>query len=285
MNRPMNQQQIKDTVILVIIAVSIFTIYQNSGRKNSMQAVEIASANQEAQIASIDYFKDIKLGAKSAIVFDASKNEVVFSKNSTEQLPLASITKIMTGIIAKEIYNPENKYLPEEKLKELLTAMLIESSNDAASIIAKSSEVSGATNFIGLMNKKAGELGLEQTIFSNPTGLDISGTVAGAYGSAKDVSELIVYGYQKYPDVFGQTKYSEIEMGGKMFINKNVLAGRVSGIVAGKTGLTNLAGGNLALIVNENNKLFAIVVLGSSEIGRFGDAEKLINAVAQYAQQ
>lgn len=282
----MNPEKTKNIIIFSIIAVSLSLIYQNQIRRVVKESVTEVVAKQEPlkENKEVNYFENIQIEAKSGYVLDVSKNKILFSKQASEQLPLASITKVMTAIIAQEIYGSGTSAVTANKFNSLMTAMLIESSNGAATTISKELSKDSAKNFIGLMNKKAGELGLAQTIFSNPTGLDLSEADAGAYGSAQDAAKLLVYGYQKYPDVFEVTRYPEVEIDGKKIFNKNELAGKIPNIIAGKTGLTNLAGGNLALLVGEGDNLFAIVVLGSSEKGRFSDCEQLITATALYMQ-
>lgn len=283
----MNPEKTKNIIIFSIIAVSLALIYQNQIKSVVKESVAEVVAKQEPppkEKKEVDYFKDAQIEAKSGYVLDVSQNKVLFDKQASEQLPLASVTKVMTAIIAKEIYGSGTSTVTENKFNSLMTAMLIESSNGAATTISQELSKDSTKNFIGLMNKKAGELGLTQTIFSNPTGLDLSKADAGAYGSAQDAAKLLVHGYQKYPDVFEITRYPEVEVDGKKIFNKNELAGKIPNIIAGKTGLTNLAGGNLALLVGEGDNLFAIVVLGSSEKGRFSDCEKLINATALYMQ-
>lgn len=280
----MTQETHKNLIIVSVILVSLGLIYHNQIGNKIKEEITEAAVKEQPKVV-VDYFKDVHLEAKSGYVLDVFQNKVIFNKNAGEQLPLASLTKIMTAIVAKEVYNLNNKYLTEESFKELTTTMLVESSNDAASIIAKSMEAGGAINFVGLMNKKAGEMGLPKTIFSNPTGLDLSSTAAGAYGSAEEVAKLLLYGYKKYPDVFEVTKYAEVESNGQMIANKNELVKKLPNIVAGKTGLTDLAGGNLAVLFGSGQQLFAVVVLGSTEQGRFSDVEILINTITQYLQQ
>ena len=280
----MTQETRKNLIICSVIVFSLALIYQNQIKTEIKERIAEASDVQQPKI-EVDYFKDVQIEAKGGYVLDVAKNKVIFNKNAGEQLPLASLTKIMTAVVAKEVYNSGNKYLPEDKFKSLMVAMLVESNNDAASVIAKSMEAGGAINFVGLMNKKAGEMGLAKTIFSNPTGLDLSDTVAGAYGSAEEVAKLLVYGYKNYPNVFEVTKYPEVEADGRMVVNKNELVKKFPNIVAGKTGLTDLAAGNLAVIFGSGQKIFVVAVLGSSEQGRFSDVEILINTITQYIQQ
>ena len=101
-------------------------------------------------------FDGLNLEARAVLVFDLAKNESIFELNPNTQLPLASLTKIMTVIVAEEIISPSEK----KNISADIDAALSRSSNKAASNIAAL-----AKNFIDLMNKKAEELNLNQTYF------------------------------------------------------------------------------------------------------------------------
>jgi len=130
-----------------------------------------------------------KLQAKSAVIFDVSTNQILFEKNTRTRYPIASLTKIMTGalilengnlndiveitpqMITGEDVNVGLRVGEEIKVRDLLYALLVRSSNDAARALAI--HQSGLIeNFVELMNKKAQILGLEDTRFTNPSGLD-----------------------------------------------------------------------------------------------------------------
>jgi len=212
-------------------------------------------------------FDNLNLEAKAVLVFDLVKNEPIFELNSNAQLPLASLTKIMTAIVAEEIIPPSEKKNISDDIDDALSY----SSNTAASNIAAL-----AKNFIDLMNKKAKELNLNQTYFLNETGLDISKELSGAYGSANDVVKLISYALKINPDLFEATTNN-------LAINTNPYASTTTLLIASKTGLTDLAGGNLAVVFDAGfNYQIASVVLGSSEKGRFLDTQKLIEATFKY---
>ncbi len=212
-------------------------------------------------------FENLNLEAKAVLVFDLAKNEPIFELNPEVQLPLASLTKIMTVIVAEEIIPPSEK----NKISVDIDAALSRSSNKAASNIAAL-----AKNFIDLMNKKAEELNLNQTYFLNETGLDISKELSGAYGSANDVVKLISYALKNNPDLFEATTNN-------LATNTNLYASTTTLLIASKTGLTDLAGGNLAIVFDAGfNHPIISVVLGSSEKGRFTDTQKLIEATFRY---
>ena len=267
-------------------------------------------------------FDEINLEAKAAIVFDALENKIIYSLNSEEQLPLASLTKIMTAVIAREILPDyttitiDSDSIKKEgdsglrvgekwRVRDLLDFTLLVSSNDgAASLAAAAGAVSsgGGPNTEGLvnevvvkekdfasqMNEKARSLGLVQTYFMNETGLDLQTQVSGSYGSARDVANLLVYAVEKYPDLFEATrqlvfKVSSLDGKNREAKNTNEAVLKIPGLIASKTGFTDLAGGNLAVLMDAGlGHPIAIVVLGSSEQGRFVDVEKLASTTISF---
>ncbi len=241
------------------------------------------------------FFNNLGLEAKAVYVFDALNEKIIFEKNSQSQLALASLAKLMSAEIAKENI-PERQLIKvgveaireegdagftageEWKISDLLDAMLVSSSNDAAAAIALSKE-----NFVSLMNQKSKELNLGQTFFFNSTGLDINGDLSGAYGSAKDIAMLMDHLLKKYPDLLEATRQESIAENSRDFKNTNKIINEIPNIIASKTGFSDLAGGNLALAVDVDfNHPVIIVILGSSEQGRFEDAKKLYNEVLKY---
>jgi D-alanyl-D-alanine carboxypeptidase len=135
------------------------------------------------------------------------------------------------------------------------------------------------------MNHEADRLGLTQTFFVNDTGLDVSSTMAGAYGSARDVAHLVTAVALEMPDVVERTPLPEatfVSNSGKRYVAKNtsLVGGGLTGAVATKTGYTDLAGGNMvALFEPVPGHRIALSVLGSTRDGRDAD----IRALADYA--
>ncbi len=254
-----------------------------------------------------DPFQALTLEAKAVYVLDINTGKVLFEKNSEVSLPLASLTKIMTAVAALS-FVPESTIITIDKddlalegdsglfaderwrLADLLGLTLVESSNDGAFAVASSVGVVKANTsdkeigrkaFVDLMNEKAKELNLSQTHFFNPTGLDESADVAGGYGSARDIAHLLSYAVDKYKDIFQNTRYSSIKVDSlnaptHTAINTNKGLDGIPVIIASKTGYTDLAGGNLAVIFDAGiNRPIAVVVLGSTVKGRFEDVKKL----------
>src|SRR3989344_2563247 len=211
-----------------------------------------------------------ELEAKAYIVYDVKNDKVLLSKNSHAQLPLASLTKLMTAYAARE--------LGSAATMEEMCFMLVTSSNEIAIDIG--GRIGGHTgDGPTRLNMWATVLDLPQTFYLNTTGLDISETLSGAYGSAQDMARIISVVENEHPKLLrcsiqGTARYGDSELS-----NTNKEVGRTIGLIGSKTGLTDLAGGNLAVIIDvEINRPVIIVVLGSSEEGRFPDIDILREA-------
>jgi len=257
------------------------------------------------------------LEARAAYVVDTTTGEVFYAQNSTTSLPLASITKLMTAITAYEqvpastvakirandiVQEGDSGLLANEqwRLKDLLDFTLLVSSNDGASALASASMAFSTSSqdtavqkseFITLMNQKARDIGLVDTYFTNESGLDVSSTTAGAYGSAKDVATLFSYILQKHPEVVEATRYERINFTSiddfrHPAKNTNEAVNAIPGLIGSKTGLTDLAGGNLVVAIDVGfGRPVVIVTLGSSEKGRFTDTEALASSTLAYIRQ
>ncbi len=261
----------------------------------NIKKLELAVPKEE-QAENKSSFDNISLEAKSAYVFDVLKLQPIFEFNAEAKLPLASLTKIMTALAIEEnlpsyllVSMPkeaisqagDDGFLVEEqwKVSDLNKIMLVSSSNDAAAALSSAFEEIYKSDFIALMNKKSEELGLEQTYFLNPTGLDFSKNIAGGYSSAKDVAKLLLYIVEKYPVLAEATSFSSLNVKNREFKTTDKIINDLPGFIAGKTGFTDLAGGNLAVMVEAGyGHPIIIVVLGSSLEGRFNDVKTLYRA-------
>lgn len=257
------------------------------------------------------------LEAKAAYVFDITTGEVLYSHNATTSLPLASVTKLMTALVAHEqvpattvaaihaediAQEGDSGLLANERwqLKDLIDFTLLVSSNDGASALATASMAFSTSSadvtvrkseFISLMNQKAQQLGLTGTYFVNESGLDINTEAAGAYGTAADVAALFSYILATYPDIIEATRYERVSFTSiddfrHPAKNTNDAVHAIPGLIGSKTGLTDLAGGNLVFGMDVGfGRPVAIAILGSSEKGRFTDAEALASSTLAYFQQ
>jgi serine-type D-Ala-D-Ala carboxypeptidase (penicillin-binding protein 5/6) len=297
------------------------TYYLNEIVKNPQ--LFLAQVNINSEIKSDqkeikeDYreIKSLEISAISAVSFLMPKNgqsKIIFQKNIYEKRPIASLTKLMTALVAEELYRPEQIMVisegainQEEKtgdlkvgdklsLKELLHSLLIESSNDVAFAIAEG-KLEGAENFVGekgfveLMNLEAQNLKMENTNFVNPTGLDGNFEEKENYSTVQDLLKLTQYIIEKHPDILEITQkksYEVLTPDGNLhhFIpeNTNKLLGQ-NGlvIIGGKTGFTEEAGGCMILVLKEKEGDYLInVILGAkSAEARFEEMQKIIEAV------
>jgi len=265
---------------------------------NTQKTVATEEVNADTNLEQ-NFFKDLSLEAKAAYVFDIKNNKVLYEKNANVVLPLASLTKLMTAITAADIaprqtivtIDPEAlKEYGSDGLKEtekwllpnLLKYMLVVSSNDGAAAVA--SAFGSRIDFIMNMNAKARILGLSDMQFNNESGLDVDKTTAGGYGSAKSIGTLFTYAINRYRDILEPTRYPSFEVASENKTkytarNTDIIANTIPGIIAGKTGYSDLAGGNLAVVFDANlQHPIVVVVLGSSFEGRFVDVEKLVEA-------
>ncbi len=262
-------------------------------------------------------FPSVTLKAKAAYVYDARTKTVLYAKNENTRMPLASLTKVMTALVAQEL-SPEYSSVtvsktalategdsglrPGEKwsLKDLLDFSLVSSSNDGMSAVALSlgalqsasaSDQEIIDDFVRSMNSKASELDLKNTYFWNETGLDESEYKGGAYGTARDMATLLQYIIKYYPELFEATREAETTIIScddykHVAKNTNVIAEEIPGLLASKTGFTSIAGGNLVFAFDpELGRPIIVTILGSTAEGRFEDAKKLINASLNYINE
>ena len=238
-----------------------------------------AQAEEEALVAEAQA-KEVP--AKSAVLMDASSGQLLFEKNAHEKMPPASITKIMTMLLVMEaIEDGSIQYTdavtcsehaaemggsqiwlePGEEMtvEELLKAAAVNSANDASMALAE--HVAGSEEaFVARMNERAKELGMEDTAFQNPTGLDEEGHYSSAYDIALMSRELL-----KHEDI---TRFTTIWMdslrGGETALtNTNKLVRFYDGCTGLKTGTTDGAGSCLSATASREGLSLIAVSMGS----------------------
>lgn len=247
------------------------------------------------------YAEDIVPDVKSAYLLEPSTGTVMYEKNPDEHLQIASVTKIMTALIILEkvdsgelkltdmvtasanaqSYGGTTMFLEageQFSVSDMLKGIVVASANDGC--VAMAEHISGnEEEFVKLMNKRAEELGMENTHFVNCNGLDDDVEVTEAYSSAKDVAtmskELI-----KHKKIFD---YSTIWMdslrdGKFMLANTNKLLRNYQGATGLKTGSTTKAGCCLSATAEKNGMELIAVVLGAQTTEmRFASASKLLD--------
>ena len=240
----------------------------------------------------------IDIDADSVIAFDAETDFILYSKNSYEKMPIASVSKIMTALVVLEKSNLDDSVLisknafqtegrkeglsigEEISVESLMKMMIVGSNNIAATAFAE--HISGnVDDFAILMNQKAKDLGLKNTVFYNPTGLDQENLNTS---TAFELAQLVDYAldipliweYSTMQNISVSSLDGKIKHNSK---NTNLLLVRVENIVGGKTGFTDKAGECLTLVLNdpEENRRVITVVLGAED--RFLQTEKLVRWV------
>jgi D-alanyl-D-alanine endopeptidase (penicillin-binding protein 7) len=229
----------------------------------------------------------------SHLVLDIDNNNTISASNDTVVRPIASITKLMTALIVVEFKIDLDEYINyhgtiwrDRKVKrsDLLESLLIKSDNSAAEALANSIP-GGRSVFIDMMNSRARSLGMTNTTFEDPSGLGRNNL-----STARDLAILISTAYE-HPKISNTSasKYFKVEVKNKRKITYMTVGNTNSQllevfdtITLSKTGYTNPAGRCLALLVEKNNKRYAIIILGERTSGdRFFRARNLINMVSE----
>lgn len=227
------------------------------------------------------------ISARNIFIIDRNSKIVLYQKAADQQVFPASTTKMMTALVALDQYDlgreitvttsyPEGQNLkltPGEKLtvNQLLYALLVQSANDAAEVLAENF-AGGRAAFISAMNTKAVDLRLTATHFINPSGLDETGHYSTAADLARLADSALVH-----PEFAKIVATENAVIATHVLTNINQLLGKVPGVLGVKTGNTLGAGQSLVTLVDRDSHPVIIVVLGSTD--RFGDSEKLINWV------
>ena len=249
-----------------------------------------------------------ELTAKSALTVNLENGEVCFSKNSTKILPIASITKLMSSLIFLEnrtqewderiLIRKEDLVISSEsdsdlepaglnikagqslELEDIFIAGLIRSANDAMKILARLINLSSDKSFVDLMNKKAQLLGMNDTVFIEPTGLDV-----GNQSTAEDLVKLILdtmkhdeirealkirtYDFPVF-DANGQKNYQRVWNTDKLLVSFVNLTGA-------KTGYLEESGYCFAGLSNYKDKQLVVILLNAAtDQDRFQEAKSLI---------
>lgn len=226
----------------------------------------------------------INFQAKAILVSDLNSDTDLISYNIYRRWSLASITKLMTAVLAVEEIGRDKEIVISEtavavegdsgklktgelyKVDDLINLMLVTSSNDAAAALAEFYTF-GRENFVKLMNKKSGELGMSQTVFFDPAGLSPLNQ-----STANDIRKLMKYIEETHPEILAATRPTDF----KGLKNINPFAGQAN-FLGGKTGYLEEAKENLVSLfsVNPVRNPILVVVLGAEN--RFEETQKLLS--------
>lgn len=288
--------------LLIVIIISLILIGVSD--KGSVQLVspilkqeKVLGINQWfPKIAEIDQIGAPQISAEAALFIDSKTGRILYSKNLNKRLPIASLVKVMTALIALEHKNLDDQFLVSQRaadmepdkmllianerltLKELLYGIFLISANDAAEVLAE--ETTGnREEFIKLMNDKAKQLGMKDSFFVNPTGLDEDHS--NSYSTAYDMAILTRYLIRKYKEVVEITQtphiilpQTETHQDYDMYSGINLLTTYL-GVIGFKTGYTPEAGLTLITLVRRDGYEVIGVLLGSAD--RRDEARELLD--------
>lgn len=236
------------------------------------------------------------LSASGVAIIDAKSGQLVYSRQVATPRPMASITKLMTALLIVENHDmnevvripdniasvPGNKaYLnPGEQFTvgELLSALLIASANDAAVALAHFHS-GNVTDFVAEMNARAATLGLKDTSYANPHGLDDS----QQYSSPQNIAWLTSFVLRE-PEIRRRMgkRWERIHslQGTEISLNHtHALLHQLSPVIAGKTGTTDAAGECLVSLVEYEDREYVVVLMNSS--GRYQDMQSIFQHLNQ----
>lgn len=220
----------------------------------------------------------VETSARSAILMDMDSNRILYEKNINEQRSVASISKIMTAILAIECGKLDDQvivgseieksygsgiYIKQGEsltLRDLVYGLMLRSGNDAALTIAN--YVGGdIPTFVNLMNEKAHNIGMTRTIFNNPSGLDQE---KGNYSTAYDMALLTSYAMKndEYKKITSTKKYNlKTNKNTYVWINKNKMLSLYKYSTGGKTGYTEIAKRTLVSTATKDGVNLVVVTL------------------------
>ena len=235
-------------------------------------------------IIPLTNIKAIDTYSENAILYNLNDEKIIYEKNSKQQVKVASLTKIMTTIIAlenidnikdytimpQEAYKDLDGYVlsgikPNEKVtyEDILYGIMLPSGADCANAVAL--KISNTIDeFVDLMNKKAQELNMNNTHFSNPIGMDDDN-----YSTVEDISKLLKYSLknQEFYKIFTTKEYTttnNIKMTSTIIEKSKPYNIDISNILGSKTGFTDEAGNCLASIAKINNIKYLLVTTNAS---------------------
>lgn len=266
-------------LLFVLLSTSMLNVYAFDEKQAELELQYFNEVHEEVKQASTDPSKVPETYSRAIVVLDRASKAIIYGKNENDVRAMASTTKIMTALVlienadlSKTIEVSQNaastdgsrlglKTGDKITLNDLLYGLMLCSGNDAAVQIAET--IGGSVEgFAEMMNKKALDLGLKNTSFTSPHGLDEDGHHTTAYELA------ILTDYALNNPTFAKvvnTKYYTVTINGKSkdLSNTNELLGYLQGVNGVKTGFTNNAGRCLVTSTSRNGHQIICVVLGA----------------------
>lgn len=280
-------------LLLILVFMACFaTFFYIEHEKEQKRIIDAINLKTQILMALDEKIINDQFRFKAVSIYDLTEEKKIYGRNDTTMLPIASLVKVMTAIVALEndttgftvinteaLKQPGDQGLIEGDLwdtKELVKLMLVTSSNDAALALSSYDE-----SFVKKMNRKAQDLGMYNTSFTNVTGLDTN-QVAGGLSSADDIKKMVAYFYKNNKDIALATRESTLdfapENGSNIAVkNTNTIVSQIPNLLFSKTGLTKLAGGNLTIIFrNKAGHDIVVTILGGTEESRFTDMASIV---------
>lgn len=290
-------KKIVSLIILFIMFCSTLVVFADDSLYVWSSAVSEEAVTTSALLNSKEgNFLNLTCG--SAVLMDQTTGTILYDHNMHEQLRPASVTKVMTILLIMEALDDGRISLDSTvpcseaaskmggsqiwldvseslTVNEMLKAICVVSANDCC--VAMAEYIAGSQEmFVELMNKRAQELGMNDTTFKNCHGLDEDGHVTSSYDIALMSRELMLH----HPTI---TNYTTIWMdtlrdGKSQLVNTNKLIRNYNGCTGLKTGSTSTALFNLsATATRENLSLIAVILRGETSAVRFAEAQKLLD--------
>lgn len=281
---------------LIILPIKDNYYFQENNNSQTFFNIQKQKNNNKFPLKKNSDSLGVKISAKSVLVKDINSDKILWSKNSQEVRSIASITKLMTALVLMDMENIDwekkidineedtqgdfNKlkiYTWEKiKFKDLFISSLVASSNSGIKLLIKNTGLN-EEEFVNKMNQKTLELGLKNTKFSDPTGLNSENI-----STAEEILILAqkAFSYSNIKETTSKNKYSFRTINTNRLItinNTNELIGGYLDIQAGKTGYTEEAGFCLVSeVIYQQHGPILIVVLGSdSHSERFSDLKAI----------
>lgn len=275
----------------------IRAVLEPDGATAETQTATFTLSSPDAVETSADQ-PSLQLNCRAAVLVEQESGKVLYEKDPDEEMPIASITKVMTLIltfeavqdgrltmdtlvpVSEHAYHMGGSQIWLEQgeqftLDEMIRAICVSSANDAAVAVA---ELVGGSEpvFVEQMNARAKELGMEHTTFHNACGLDTEGHLS----TARDVATMSCYILNNHPEVLHYTGIwtDSLRNGQTQLVNTNKLLKRYSGITGLKTGTTSGAGVCIsASATRDGLKLIAVILGAPSSADRFNAATTLLD--------
>lgn len=287
------KNKLQKYMCFIIVFVMLLNINYVWADLEDNETISIDEIKEEVVETTNVIDNEPKLNSRIGLIYDRASGRILYEKNGNKQTPMASTTKIMTAIVVLEKSNLTDVVTIDAKsagtggsrlglkkndkitVKDLLYGLMLKSGNDAA--VALAVHIGGSIErFAELMNQKAKELGLVNSHFVVPHGLDMEGHYTTAYELAKMADYAL--NIEKFKEIVGTKTYTVTINGQpKVISNTNELLGNLNGVYGIKTGFTNGAGRCLVSACKRDDLDIITVVIGAdTKKYRTSDSMQLI---------